>query len=172
MDRSQYIYFAYDCGCLGYKQIRTLRRRGIAALQCPEHGDGGRQLSQLQLAVKAGLQQACPELGPVVMEAQLLNRLQHPFDLWLPKWGIAAEVDGPQHFTSNMHSKSVAAQQRRDRKIDAACTKQGLRLLRLHYADRKQWGSLLQWALQQVRQNPHCRFVKGTASYGYEGITM
>jgi hypothetical protein len=172
VDSPHHIYFSYDCGCLGYKQVATLRRRGDAAVQCPEHGTGRRRLSQLLLAVKAALQQACPELGPVVLDAHLLQGVQHPFDLWFPRWQIAAEVDGRQHFHGSMHNKAAAAQQRQDRRTEAACRKQRLRLLRFHRADNKQWGSLMQWAVQQVKLNPHCAFVKGTTSYAYEGITL
>jgi len=172
VDRPDYIYIGYPCGHYGYKQIRTLRRRGEAALQCPECGEGRRRVSSLLRTVEAAVQQSCPELGPVVLEAHLLQGEQHPFDLGFPKWQIAAEVDGSQHFTSSMHSKAAAAQQRQDQKINAACRKRGLRLLRFHYADDKQWGSLMQWAVRQVQQNPHCWFINGTTSYAYEGITL
>ncbi len=170
VDSSESIYFAYDCGCIGYKQIGTLRRRGSAAQECPEHGDGGRPLSSSLLAVKAAVQHACPELGPVVLEARLLDKDQHPFDMWLPKWQIAAEVDGRQHFRGAMHGKQAEVQRRRDRRVDAKCTQQRLRLLRFHHADDKQWGKVMQWALQQVKENPHCHFIRGTNSYAYEGI--
>lgn len=170
VDKPERIYFAYACGCLGFKQISTLRRRGNTALQCPEHGDGGHTLSRGVLDVKAGVQQACPELGPVVLEARLLNKFQHPFDMWFPKWQIAAEVDGRQHFEGAMHGKQAAAQERQDRRVDDKCRKQGLRLLRFHYADEQQWGSLMQWAVGQVKENPHCQFVRGTNSYAFEGI--
>jgi very-short-patch-repair endonuclease len=90
--------------------------------------------------------------------------------MWLPKWQIAVEVDGRQHFEGAMHGKQATAQQRQDRKVDAKCRKQGLRLLRFHYADVQQWGRLIQRAVQQVEENPHCHFVRGTSSYAYEGI--
>ena len=106
----------------------------------------------------------------MVLEARLLSNDQKPFDMWLPQWQIAAEVDGRQHFEGAMHSKRATAQRRQDRKIDDKCTKQRLRLLRFHYADGQQWGPLMQWAVEQVKDNPHCHCVKGTNSYAYEGI--
>lgn len=168
LDLVVYIYFAYTCGCVGYKQVSTLRRRGDAALQCPEHASGRRRLSRLLLRVKAALVRACPDLGPVVLEARLLPGGKHAFDLWFPRWQIAAEVDGQQHFTGSYKGKSAAQQYRQDRQVDAHCRRRGLRLLRFHYADDGQWGSLLQWAVAQVRQNPHCTFLAGTDSYAIE----
>lgn len=107
-----------------------------------------------------------------MLEAHLLQGVQHPFDLWYPKWQLAVEVDGKQHFHGSMHSRKAAVQRQHDRKVDAASKKQRLRLLRLHYADDKQWVSLMQWAVQQVQRNPHCWFLAGTASYAFEGITL
>ncbi len=168
IDKPDYIYFAYDCSCVGYKQVATLRRRPQVALACPEHGDSKKQPSALLLAVRAQLQHACPELGPIVLEAHLLRRMQHPFDMWFPKWQIAADVDGRQHFVDSMHGKAAKAQYQHDRKVDAACKRERLRLLRFHYADDKQWGSLMQWAVKAVKENPHCWFHSGTGSYDFE----
>lgn len=168
VDRSDYVYFAYDCGCIGYKQVRSLRRRGDSALQCLEHGSSRKPLSELLLRVRADLQRACPNLGPVVLEAHLLPGVSHKFDLWLPRWRIAAEVDGRQHFTGEMHGKAAAGQYKADRQLDAACAKRPLRLLRFHFQDDKQWGSLMQRAVQQVQENPHCHFVMYTGSYTFE----
>jgi hypothetical protein len=168
VDQAIHIYFKYDCSCVGYKQISSLRRRGAAALQCPEHGNGRRRLSDLLLHVKAVLVRAFPDLGPVVLEAHLLRKTQHGFDLWFPKWQIAAEVDGRQHFTGSYHSKAAAQQYRQDRQLDALCQRKGLRLLRFHYADDRQWATLLQWGMKQVQQNPHCSFLACTNSYGFE----
>lgn len=159
--------FQYECGCYGYKQLRTLRRRGAAALACPEHGRR-RRPSQLLCTVRSALQQAVPDLGPVVLEACLLPQTSKPFDMWLPRWGIAVEVDGKQHFRGAMHSTSAAAQYARDRAVDAACRQQRLRLLRCHYQDDKQWGSAAQRAVAAVKQNPHCSFVFYTGSYTFE----
>jgi hypothetical protein len=89
--------------------------------------------------------------------------------LWFPAVGIAVEVDGRQHFKEGMYGKSAATQQARDRQIDALCQQHRLRLLRLHHADDKQWVRLLQWAVRQVQQNPHCWFVQYTASHAYDG---
>lgn len=167
VDSKDYVYFKYDCGCVGFKQISTLRRNGKTALTCPEHG-GQRHLSQLLLRVRDVLRQACPDIGPIVLEAHLLPKARHPFDLWLPRWQIAAEVDGPQHFTGSYHGKSAAQQYKQDRQLDAKCKRRKLRLLRLHYAADRQWGSLLQRTINEVKENPHCWFLKKTGSYDYE----
>lgn len=160
--------FQYDgCGCYGYKQLRTLRRRGQAALACPEHGRG-RGPSQLLCRVRSALQQAVPESGPIVLEACLLPDSSKPFDMWLPRWGIAVEVDGEQHFRGAMHSTSAAAQYARDRQVDEACRRHRLRLLRCHYQDDRQWGSAAQRAVAAVKANPHCSFVFFTGSYEFE----
>lgn len=159
--------FKYDCGCWGLKQLRTLRRRGQAALACPEHGRR-RQPSQLLHQVRSALQQAVPDVGPVVLEACLLPKSSKPFDMWLPRWGIAVEVDGKQHFRGSMHSTAAAAQWQRDRAVDAACCRHRLRLLRCHFQDDKQWGAVAQQAVAAVKQNPRCSFVFFTASYAFE----
>lgn len=172
VDSNEYVYVEYDCGCVGLKQLRTLRRRGEAALTCPEHGSGKRQPSELLLRVRAALLAACPELGPVVLEAHLLPKLQHPFDMWFPKWQIAAEVDGKQHFTGRMHGRTAAEQQKLDRRVNARCESQRLRLLRFHYADDTQWGKLLLQAVQSVKENPYCWFLRRTRSYNSEPLAL
>ena len=106
IDSSQQVWLQYSCGCLGYKQISSLRRRPETALQCPEHGAGKRRPSQLALNVRAACQAAAPWAGAVALEACLLPGSQHRFDLFWVKYGIAAEVDGVQHFKSKMHSTS------------------------------------------------------------------
>jgi len=159
--------FQYDCGCWGYKQLRSLRRRKEAALACPEHGRR-RRPSKLLLAVRDALRTAVPDLGPIVLEACLLPQSSKPFDMWLPKWGVAVEVDGRQHFRGSYSSKTAVQQYKQDRAVDAACCAHRLRLLRCHFEDDKQWGSKLQQAVQAVKENPYCHFIYYTHSYQFE----
>jgi hypothetical protein len=166
VDKADRKLFQYSCGCYGYKQIRSMRRRP-SALACPEH-DRGRKPSQLLQQVRAAVLSAVPDPDPIVLEACLLPKGSKAFDMWLPKYNIGMEVDGRQHFDGEMHSKAAAAQYQRDRLIDALCEKARVRLLRFHYADDKQWGSLAQWAVRAVQGNPHCWFIKGTHSYQFE----
>lgn len=166
---SKQVYFTYMCGCTGLKQLATLRRRPESALRCCEHDNGARQPSKLVLRVRDALLSSNPGPGPVVLEACMLPKTAKKFDFWLPKWGIAAEVDGRQHFVGGMHSTSTAAQQAQDARIDKLCKKHKLRLLRFHHADDRQWASLLQWAINQVQRNPHCWFIKCTASHAFDG---
>lgn len=168
VDKPDYVYVEYDCGCLGFKQISSLRRRGDAALQCPDHGSGKRKVSALLRRVRAQLEKLCLDLGPVTLEARLLPGRKHAFDLWFVKWKIAVEVDGKQHFVGHCHGKAASAQYAADRKLDALCTRRKLRLLRMHYEDELQWGTLMQRAVQDVTQNPHCTFVRYTGSYSFE----
>lgn len=167
VERKERFYFQYDCGCWGYKQLRSLRRRKEAALACPEHGRH-KGPSQLLLLVRSNMRQAVPDLGPMVLEACLLPNSSKPFDMWLPKWGIAVEVDGKQHFRGSMHGTAAQRQYQRDRAVDAACRQHRLRLLRCHYEDDKQWGSMAQRAVQAVKANPHCSCVWYTGSYTFE----
>lgn len=145
-----------------------MRRRQATALVCPEHGECKRRPSQLLLAVKAACMLAAPGCTPVVLEARLLPDDQHRFDLWWPRYNIAAEADGPQHFRRSMHGKSSQQQYKRDREIDEKCRQHGMRLLRFHYQDDKQWGKLLLDAIQAVQINPHCSFVWFTGSYQFQ----
>jgi hypothetical protein len=167
VERKERFLFQYDCGCWGFKQLRSLRRRKEAALACPEH-DRPRGPTQLLLQVRCSMQQAVPDLGPIVLEACLLPKYSKPLDMWLPKWGIAVEVDGRQHFRGSMHGTAAQRQYRRDREVDAACRKHRLRLVRCHYQDDRQWGSLLQQAVKAVKANPLCSFVFYTRSYTFE----
>lgn len=172
MDKAECVYIEYDCGCVGFKQLRSLRRREKAATTCPEHGDSKRGPSELLLRVRAALLSACPELGPVVLEPHLLPKLQHPFDMWFPKWQIAAEVDGKQHFVGSMYGRSAAEQQRRDQRVNRRCESKKLRLLRFHYGDDTQWARLLLQAVQEVKENPHCWFLHRTRSYNSEPLAL
>ena len=168
VERKEKLLFCYSgCGCWGYKQLRSFRRRQEQALTCPEHGRR-RRLSQLLQTVRSSMRLAVPDCGPIVLEACLLPGSSKPFDMWLPKYSIAVEVDGRQHFRGGMHGKTAAAQYQRDRVVDAACKAAGLRLLRCHFEDDKQWGSLLQSAVRAVKANPTCTFVRYTNSYKFE----
>ena len=169
---TDWAYITYACGCPGYKQLATLRRRPETALRCPEHGGGTWQLSEAAQGMRAAMTSTIPGLGPVVLEAHLLPGSQKPFDFWLPRYGIAVEVDGRQHFRGSMHGETAAARQQRDRRVNALCKKRRLRLVRCHYADRQEWGALMQQAVREVQQNPHCWFVKATHSYRYEGAAV
>jgi hypothetical protein len=122
--------------------------------------------------VRAALLEAVPDLGPIVLEACLLPKSSKPFDMWLPKHHIAMEVDGPQHFRKQMHDKTAQEQRQRDRSYDAKCRQAGLRLLRFHHADDKQWARLLQDAIKTVKENPHSSFVWHTKSYAYESARL
>lgn len=168
VDKPDYVYFAYNCGCLGFKQVSSLRRRGNAALQCPDHGTGGRKVSALLRRVRAELEKLCPVLGPVALEARLLPNRKHAFDLWFPKWQVAVEVDGKQHFVGTYNGKPASKQNKADRQLDAMCTRRQLRLLRMHHEDGMQWGKLMLKAVQDVQRNPHTTFVRYTRSYPYE----
>lgn len=169
---TDWAYVTYACGCTGYKQVATLRRRPETALRCPEHGGGSWQLSEAAQGVRAALACAVPDAGPVVLEAQLLPDTQKPFDFWLPRYRIAIEVDGRQHFRGSMHGETAAARQQRDRRINALCQRHSLRLVRCHHADQQQWGALLRRAVAAVKANPHCWFLLATGSYGYEGAAV
>lgn len=166
VDRKNRELFKYDCGCYGFKQIRSLRRR-MSALACPEHGRR-RKPSQLLLDVLAAVRAVVPTAGPIVLEACLLPKGSKAFDLRLSKYNIAMEADGPQHFSGKMHDKAAQQQYERDRRVDAACQQERIRLLRFHYADHKHWGSLMQQAVQAVKQNPHCWFCWCTSTYEVE----
>lgn len=162
-------YWQLVCGCIIYKQVASMRRKPKTALWCPDHGEGCQQLSEAAQGVRAAVTSAVPDLGPVVREAHLLPGNQKPFDFWLPRYQIAIEVDGRQHFKGSMHGESAAARQRRDKAINAACKRKRLRLVRCHYADSQQWGRVVQQAVAAVKENPHCWFIKSTDSYAYEG---
>lgn len=162
-------YFQLECGCTIYKQLASMQRKPDTALWCPDHGKGCRQLSEAAQRVRSTMTSTVPNLGPVVREAHLLPGTQKPFDFWLPRYHIAIEVDGREHFRGGMYDKTAAARQRQDRAINAACTKRRLRLVRCHYADDQQWGPLVQQAVAAVKENPHCWFLLRTNSYAYEG---
>lgn len=162
-------YWTCTCMCIIYKQVASMRRKPKTALCCPDHGEGCRPLSEAAAGVRAAMTSAVPDLGPVVREAQLLPGTQKPFDFWLPRYRIAIEVDGQQHFRGSMHGEAAAARQQRDRDINAACRRRRVRLVRCHHADSQQWGRLVQQGVAAVKENPHCWFLLATNSYAYEG---
>lgn len=86
-------------------------------------------------------------LGLVAFEVQLLPGLRKRFDLFLVHWGIAIEIDGPQHFHGSCYGTPAHAQWEWDRHVDAECRRAGQRLVRLHYADQQEWAGAVQKAL-------------------------
>lgn len=105
-------------------------------------------------------------MGPIVVEAHVLTALPHkPFDFWLPKYEIAVEVDGEQHFDGSMHNTLAVVQYEYDRMVDCICQQQQRRLVRLHYEDSSSWVRVVKEAIAAVDASRTCSFVKLTPSY-------
>jgi hypothetical protein len=150
--------YILDCGHhVGYRLPDSVRRRPGTALRCRAcHLDGSR-LWQLALSI---LQPLWWWLGMLDFERVLIPGLQKRFDIYLQAWGIAIEVDGPQHFHGTCYGTPAEVQYAWDRRVDEECKRVGQRLVRLHYADTCEWASTVLGALfsQEV--------VIYTSSYG------
>ena len=46
----QYLGLQFLCGCIIYKQLASLQHNRMTALQCPDHSEGCRQLSEAAAA--------------------------------------------------------------------------------------------------------------------------
>ena len=135
----------------------SVRRRPHSALRCQACRGKG---SQLWRKVLADLQLCVVGLGLLAFECNMLAGVQKRFDIYLVEHGLAIEVDGAQHFEGSYRGVPWQVQWLWDRAVDAACKQQGLRLVRLHYKDTKQWATKVQAALGS--QQP----VTYTKSYG------
>ena len=93
-------------------------------------------------------------------ECVLIPGLQKRFDIYLVFWGIAIEVDGPQHFHGRYYGTPAQVQYAWDRHVDAECLRAGQRLVRLHYADVTEWVSTVFKALHSQDMLTY------TSSYG------
>lgn len=88
-----------------------------------------------------------PGLGAIAFECSLLQGVRKLFDIYLLQWGLAVEVDGPQHFQGSYCDVPWEEQYHWDRHVDAVCRLEGQRLVRLHWQDRHEWASTVQRAL-------------------------
>ena len=122
----------------------------------------------------AELLRAEPSVQLLFTETKVLNGTHGGFDfsaLLRGKPGIAderrleIEVDGPQHFISNMYDTTAEAQQEADARKDAAAWRQGRCVLRLHYKDRSRWAQAVRRAIDRATRPSKLKFLCYTRSY-------
>lgn len=119
----------------------SVQRRPASALHC-------RQCSKENSRLEREARQVLDACGcTVVSEWCGLPGLRKRFDYFLVAERIAIEVDGPHHFSGDCYGVPWWEQYARDRRVDAACMQAGLRLVRLHHADREGWARTVQLAL-------------------------
>ncbi len=120
------------------------------------------------------LLQAEPGVQLLITKAKVLNGTYGGFDfsaLLCGKPGSAderrleVEVDGTQHFVSNMYDTTAEAQQAADARKDVAAWKQGRCVLRLHYRDRRHWARAIRKAIKQATRPSKLKFLCYTSSY-------
>lgn len=51
-------FFQLVCGCILYKQLASLQHNRMTALQCPDHSEGCRQLSEAAPGLRAAMTSA------------------------------------------------------------------------------------------------------------------
>ena len=155
--RQEHQVYLLDCGHhVGCRLPDSVRRRPGSALRCRACHQDGSRLWQLAVAIL----QAIWWLGMIDFERVLIPGLQKRFDIYLQAWGIAIEVDGPQHFCGTYYGTPAAVQYEWDRHVDAECRRVGQRLVRLHYADTWEWASTV-WAALSSQE-----VITYTSSYG------
>lgn len=110
--------------------LRAIERDG--SLRCPIcealQSELSRHVPPVQAAATASQQLWVPEVRC------LLGRFS-PADIWLPRLRLALQIDGAGHQFVQVHSKTLAQQQRTDWLFDNETVRQGQRALRLHYRD-------------------------------------
>lgn len=132
------------CGHVALLEPDSARRRPGSASRCWACSGGGSSLFRDVLFM---LELLVVGLGRLAFECALLPGLQKRFDIFLVDWGIAIEVDGPQHFFGSIYGFPAEAQFAWDRFVDAQCQFWGLRLVRLHYLDVAEWAATVQAAM-------------------------
>lgn len=122
----------------------------------------------------AQLLQAEPRVQLLITEAKVLNGTHGGFDFSALLCGtpgsaderrLEIEVDGPQHFISDMFDTTAEAQQAADARKDAAAWKQGRCVLRLHYKDRRRWAQAVSKAIDRATRPSKLKFLCYTRSY-------
>jgi very-short-patch-repair endonuclease len=77
----------------------------------------------------------------------------HAFDVMLIATGLLIEVDGEQHFGSDMMQVMVEEQQESDEKVNKAVASAGLCMVRLHYLDKRaDWWDVIKKARTRIEQ--------------------
>jgi hypothetical protein len=114
----------------------------------------------------------------IITEAKVLNGKFGAFDFSLVLRGPAdaagngqrrrleVEVDGVQHFSHSMHSTTSTKQKQVDKRKDKAAWEAGRCLLRLHYLDRRFWGSKIDEAVRRATLPGRIKLLLYTSSYG------
>ena len=55
---SMWVFFQLVCGCIIYKQLASLQHNRMTTLQCPDHSEGCRQLSEAPPGQRAAMTSA------------------------------------------------------------------------------------------------------------------
>lgn len=132
---------------VGLLQLDSVRRRQAGVFSCRFcHGKGSQPWRSAVGAIE-GIE----GVGRLAFESHLLHNPPgeggKPFDIYLVQHQLAVEVDGSYHFHGSMHGVPAWKQYAWDRQVDAACRREGQRLVRLHYLDKAQWASKVQEAM-------------------------
>jgi hypothetical protein len=173
---SEQIFALRDCGshyALMTGQGMNKDERPLGCHLClGSEGRGSKQrASEYACIADRKIKQVFPE-GRIIIEARLLPNHSGGFDFtieWVDKEGkartIDVEVDGEQHFRKAMHGTSVEAQRELDEDKDKLALRQGRRLLRLHYRDKRRWQGKLKYAKTLAERNKRYHWVLYSESY-------
>jgi very-short-patch-repair endonuclease len=142
------------CRFLTVDTVNELRRD---ALKCKPCGQTKKEASKFELRLYSLLSKNhCHFAVEVYLEMTAEARqplVSHPFDVMLIATGLLIEVDGEQHFGSDMMQTTVEEQQQSDEKVNQAVKSAGLCMVRLHYLDtRDDWWESINKARARIEQ--------------------
>lgn len=142
------------CRFLAVDTVNELRRY---ALKCKPCGQTKKEASQFELKLYRLLSKYhCHFAVEVYLEMTAKAReplASHPFDAMLIATGLLIEVDGEQHFGSDMMQTTVEEQQQSDDKVNHAVKSAGLCMVRLHDLDtRADWWESINKARAKIEQ--------------------
>lgn len=156
------------CHCR-HLAVDTVNEQRRQALKCRPCGETKKKGSMYEVKLYSLLtKNSCHFVVEVFLDKTAASRLElanHPFDVMLVATGLLIEVDGQQHFESDMMQTVVEEQQESDEIINKAVMTAGLCMVRLHYLDtRADWWDVIKRARARIEQGD-TGFVMFSKSY-------
>ena len=162
----KYVERQLSCGHWVRLQADTLRRRrGRGQPELPRCKCLGPASSYFM----AGLQEL-EQLGEALaFECTVIPEWSEKrLDYFFLKKGVGAEMDGQHHFGQGGFGRGAWEQYDLDRLADDVFEEARLRVVRLHYADRSEWGAKVREALAGAGAPVAGKYVTYTSSYARE----
>ena len=166
-------YFYRVCKVhLAFQSPKSLIDNGQSSLDCRvcnkySSWSNVKKPSQYELAAYEAVQELGVSDEEWLVEIRVLKKNYSAVDLWIHR--LLIMIDGEGHFDADIHGTPVHKQREIDTRFNAAASRLGYSVLRLHYKDSPCFAEIIREALQKS-QSVSQPFIKYSKTYHKWGL--